>query len=244
MLLLRLLLAALVSAAAARAAVPSTSIPSTCRQLVVVTTDSWKSSRATLGRYTRTGPREPWRSVAQSMSAVTGQNGLAWGRGLHAIPPRATRSKREGDRCAPAGVFRIIGAFGQLTQKEIGPLRLPYHHVDEDWEAVDDPASRYYNRIVDRKQVARPDWRSSERLSEGRHYRIAIDLAHNPRHVPGAGSCIFLHEWIGGRSGTAGCTVLRAHDLLTVIRWLDATADPVLVQAPKEEAAALISGKR
>lgn len=178
------------------------------------------------------------------MSALVGEKGLAWGRGLHAIPRLAARVKREGDRCAPAGVFPIVRAFGQLSAREVGPLRLSYQPVDANWEAVDDPASRHYNRIVDRRKIARPDWKSSERLAEGAHYRLAIDIAHNPDHLPGAGSCIFLHGWIGKRTGTAGCTVLRAGDLHELTRWLDASAEPVLVQAPKQEFEALIPGVR
>jgi L,D-peptidoglycan transpeptidase YkuD (ErfK/YbiS/YcfS/YnhG family) len=103
---------------------------------------------------------------------------------------------------------------------------------------VDDPGSRSYNSIVDGAKVARRDWRSAERLWVGSDYRLAIEVAHNPRRTPGAGSCIFLHEWTRDRAGTAGCTVLRADALLALVRWLDARAEPVLVQAPAEILAA------
>ncbi len=211
----------------------SQAIPRNSRQLVVVATDSWATSHATLRRYERASAAASWRQIGAPMAVLVGEKGLAWGRGLHAIPGGAARIKREGDRCAPAGVFRIVGAFGQLAAEDVGPLRVSYRHVSAGWVAVDDPASRYYNRIVDRAKIARPDWRSAERLWEGSHYRLAIDLAHNSRHVPGAGSCIFLHEWASHRSGTAGCTVLRFGDLLALVRWLDASAEPVLLQAPE-----------
>jgi D-alanyl-D-alanine dipeptidase len=214
----------------ARGANLADAIPRESRQLVAVSTGSWTNARATLQRFARTEDDGAWRAVGRPMVALIGERGLAWGRGLHAIPADAGRIKREGDRCAPAGVFRITGAFGQLAPKEIGPLRIPYRQADEGWEAVDDPASRHYNRIVDRRKVAQPDWRSAERL---RDYRLAIDIAHNPRCVRGAGSCIFIHEWTGRRTGTAGCTVLREADLLALVRWLDASAAPVLMQAPK-----------
>lgn len=208
-------------------------VPRTSRQAVVVSTASWTSARAALQRYERPQPGAEWVPVGKAMPALTGENGLAWGRGLHPIPRGAPRIKREGDRRAPAGVFRITGAFGQLPPEKLGALRIPYRRAGTGWVAVDDPASRHYNQIVDRSKIGRPDWRSAEPLAEGRHYRLAIDLAHNPRNVPGAGSCIFLHEWIGDRRGTAGCTVLRGPDLLTLVRWLDVKTGPVLVQQPE-----------
>jgi D-alanyl-D-alanine dipeptidase len=216
-----------------RAADLSSAIPRASRQLVVVSTASWTASRATLERYERTASTESWQRVGVPIAVLIGQKGLAWGHGLHAIPAGAARIKREGDRCAPAGVFRITGAFGQLPPREAGTLRIPYRRVGAGWVAVDDPASHYYNRIVDQAQIARPDWRSAERLDAGSYYRLAIDLAHNPKHLPGAGSCIFLHEWTGHRTGTAGCTVLRARDLPRLACWLDARAEPVLLQAPR-----------
>jgi D-alanyl-D-alanine dipeptidase len=229
-------LALLALAGAAHGAELADAIPRASRQLIVVTTESWTASHAVLQRYERAGASEPWSRVGKAMPALTGERGLAWGLGLHAIPPDATRRKREGDRCAPAGVFRVTGAFGQLAPGELGALRLPYRRVTADSLAVDDPASRYYNRRVERSRIPRPDWRSAERLDGGPHYRLAIDLTHNPRHVPGAGSCIFLHEWTTHRTGTAGCTVLRAADLRALVEWLDADAQPVLVQVPQTAA--------
>ena len=153
---------------------------------------------------------------------------------MHAEPRGAAR-KREGDRRAPAGVFRITGAFG--VAEKIGGLRLPVTLLSSTLEAVDDPASRHYNRIVDRARVAHPDWRSSEKMGAIPDYALGLVVAHNPRRVPGAGSCIFLHLCLPRRTGTAGCTVLRERDLTTLVRWLDAARGPVLVQLPRAEAA-------
>jgi len=229
---LALLLGVLLLPGAVQAADLLHAVPAASRQLVLVTTDAWTASAARVECFTRRAADAPWRREGAPLPALTGARGLAWGRGLHTIPPGATRRKREGDRCAPAGVFRITGAFGQLAPRALGPLRIGYRQVSEGWEAVDDPASRHYNRIVYRPALARPDWRSSERLWTGSHYRLAVDLAHNPQGVPGAGSCIFLHVWSGVRAGTAGCTVLRLADLRGLVRWLDAAAQPVLLQAP------------
>ncbi len=67
-------------------------------------------------------------------------------------------------------------------------------------------------------------------------YGLGIVVAHNPENSPGAGSCIFLHLWLGERRGTLGCTALRRADLIELVSWLEAKSDPVLIQLPREAA--------
>ena len=210
------------------------SLPRSCGQVVLVTAADWTAAAATVQRFERAGPGAEWTAVGKALPARIGEHGLAWGSGLHAVPRGAAR-KQEGDRRAPAGVFRVTGAFG--TAEKTGGLRLPVTVLTPTLEAVDDPASRHYNRIVDRARIARPDWRSSEQMSAIPDYALGLVVAHNPQRVPGAGSCIFLHLWKPRRTGTAGCTVLRERDLATLARWLDAAREPVLVQLPQAEAA-------
>ena len=206
-------------------------IPRGCGQMVLVTTADWGASGATVRRYERAAPGAAWVPVGKAVPALLGERGLAWGLGLHAVPRDGAPRKREGDRCAPAGVFRLTAAFG--TREKIAGLKLPAMPVGPTLEAVDDPASGYYNRIVDRAAVARPDWHSSERMQAVPDYALGLVVAQNPRNVPGAGSCIFLHLWSGKRTGTAGCTVLRGRDLTALARWLDPAREPVLVQLPR-----------
>lgn len=209
-------------------------IPSACRQLVLVTAPEWGSSRGILRRFERErGTR--WREIGGPRGALLGERGLAWGLGLHEQPPKAARRKREGDRCAPAGVFRLTSAFGRQPAAQSVGTRFPYRQLVAGTEAVDDPASQFYNRIVQRGEVRMPDWKSAERMLEIADYELGVVVAHNPRNVPGAGSCIFVHEWRGERAGTAGCTVLRAPHLLDLVRWLEADKYPVLVQLPQVE---------
>ena len=111
-------------------------------------------------------------------------------------------------------------------------------------EAIDDPGSRYYNRIVDRRAIARPDWRSSEKMAKIRDYALCIVIGSNPSRQPGGGSCVFLHVWTGQRPGTAGCTALRYGDLLTLARWLDPSQMPILIQAPQQAAGFLPTSLR
>jgi L,D-peptidoglycan transpeptidase YkuD (ErfK/YbiS/YcfS/YnhG family) len=79
-------------------------------------------------------------------------------------------------------------------------------------------------------------------------YRIGVVVAHNGPGVddglvPGAsgaaasggGSCIFLHVWNGPGSTTSGCTAMPDAALQEILAWLDASAEPVLVQLPRPE---------
>ena len=206
--------------------------PAEARQIVVVTTRGWDAHSGTLRRFARGDAGEPWRAIGAAVPVSVGRAGMAWGLGLHATPPGGPR-KIEGDGKAPAGVFRLTTAFG-CDAKPAG-VRLPYIRARRSVEAVDDPRSRYYNRIVDRARIADADWHSSEQmLTDGDDYRHGVVVAHNPRRKPGAGSCIFLHVWRGPGRGTAGCTAMPAGDIAALQRWLDPRAHPVLMQSPRE----------
>ena len=232
---------------ASTAAVPSP-IPATSRQLLLVTTDSWNATTGRLQRYRRSGRR--WTAVGGSVATVVGRNGLGWGRGLHAA--RDARSgdpaKREGDGRAPAGAFRLTAAFGYSASESTG---LPYVATDADTECVDDAASPAYNTV--RERTPGDAWTSHEemRRADGL-YRIGVVVAHNGpgvdpalvagqggAAVPAGGSCIFLHVWNGPASTTSGCTAMPDAALQAILAWLDADAEPVLVQLPRAERARL-----
>jgi L,D-peptidoglycan transpeptidase YkuD (ErfK/YbiS/YcfS/YnhG family) len=232
---LRLLLAAMPMAAMGSAG----PLPTDARQAVVVTASTWKSPQATLQRWDRPTSRAQWRKVGDAAPALIGRNGLAWGLGLHK-PALDGPNKREGDNCAPAGVFRFGTTF---KRTKAPPLRWPTMDVTTGIVAVDDPASRHYNRFVDvrRRGVVR-DWRSAEDMASLAGYDLGIWVGHNPKCVSGAGSCIFIHEWRGPRKGTAGCTVLRRPALEELLQWLDPEKRPVLVQLPSAEMSSAFTG--
>lgn len=217
---------------AARAAHPVSMLPDECRQAAVVRAPGWNTSTASLQRYERSAEKAGWQKIGDPLPVLIGDRGLAWGRGLHRIPDDGAPRKTEGDRRAPAGIFHLGPAFGTQPREAIGGLKLAYAQLKPTTEAIDDSASRYYNRIVDRAQVPRVDWRSSEKMAHIVPYELGLVVAHNPENVPGAGSCIFLHLWTPRDRGTAGCTVLHRPDLLALLRWLDPAKQPVLIQWP------------
>jgi zinc D-Ala-D-Ala dipeptidase len=96
------------------------------------------------------------------------------------------------------------------------------------------PTREYYNKLVDRSTVAKIDRRSSEQTRrDDVLYKWGVVVDHNRAAIPGAGSCIFLHIWKSSSAPTAGCTAMPESDLVRLIRWLNPTRHPILVQMPR-----------
>lgn len=216
-------------------------IPATTKLLVTGVVDDWSSTTATLRVWRRTG--QTWTPQGDAWPAVVGRTGVAWGVGLHGdgAPDREGPIKKEGDGKSPAGVFKIDAAYGVAEEPPKG-AKLPYESTARgDWQCVDDPASDHYAEIVDRKQVA-SDWQSHEEmLRPDALYTWVVDVAHNPGHVAGKGSCIFLHVWGGKDSTTVGCTAMEEPRLAALMAQLDPADNPLYVLLPRADYAALAS---
>lgn len=206
-------------------------------QAIVVTTPNWAAVDGTLQRYERTARGDRWRPVGNPVPVVVGRSGLAWGAGG---PPIAVRGsgdpvKREGDLRAPAGIFHLGAAFGYAPAEPVG-WSIPYLPLTPAIECVDDPHSKFYNRVVDRTKLT-PDWNSSEHMrSAGEYYRWGLVVDQNPGAQPGAGSCVFMHIWSdGGAHGTEGCTAMAGPQVEALLAWLKPEADPLLIQMPTRQ---------
>ena len=201
------------------------------RQCVVVVASGWNSKTGVLRLFERTG--DEWKMRGREVPVVLGKKGLAWGRGLVDLQTGSDPRKIEGDNKVPAGIFRLGPAFGYAPARAGGWIKLRYVPLTKNTEGIDDPRSRYYNRLVDRSKVARVDWRTSEQmLRTDNLYKWGVVVAHNATAQPGAGSCIFLHIWKNSAASTAGCTAMAEADLVGLLRWLEPAARPVLVQMP------------
>jgi L,D-peptidoglycan transpeptidase YkuD (ErfK/YbiS/YcfS/YnhG family) len=198
---------------------------------------NWTSCAALLQRFERPDFDGEWQPLGPVIAVSLGRSGLAWGRGLH--PQFDEPEKREGDGCAPAGIFAITALFGDAAPDNAfaHAAKLPYLQATPDLKAIDDPASVYYNRIMDQSLVAQHDWASCEdMLRSDQRYAVGAVVAHNAEPpLPGAGSCIFLHVWAGEGVPTAGCTAMSLADMTEIAGWLDAAAVPLLVQLPRVE---------
>lgn len=212
-------------------------LPATCRQLLLVTAAGWASDAGELRCFDREGRGGTWRAHGATLPVSLGRCGLAWGRGLQ--PAEQGPQKCEGDGKGPAGVFAITALFGYAAaDSEVArAAKLPYLPASPSLVCVDDPASSYYNRIVDRATLVAPDWVSAEEMRRAdARYELGAVLGHNcPAVQVGAGSCVFLHVWEAPGVATAGCTAMALADMRVLAGWLDGAAEPLLVQLPRDE---------
>lgn len=201
-------------------------------QLIVVTTPDWDATKGVLTMHERVDGA--WTAIGDPIPIVVGRTGLAWGDGLALPLRREGPVKKEGDGKAPAGLFALTSLFGYDAQAP--GTHMPYIVATPTVECVDDVASPHYNTIVDTQNVPKT-WTSSETmLRRDDLYREGVVVAHNSNPpVSGRGSCIFLHLWSGPDSSTAGCTAMSREDLARLIRWLDASRHPLLLQLTRAE---------
>jgi zinc D-Ala-D-Ala dipeptidase len=212
------------------AANPYRQLISEAGQAIVVTTNGWDSVDGTLRRFERQSGI--WTQIGQAAPVVIGKNGLGWDPETRAGGFTAQEVKREGDGRSPAGVFRLSSEFGFDDSPPDNNMK--YLPLTAETECVDDAGSAFYNEIVDRALIPRPDWKSSEKMREVAQYRLGVVVAYNPRRVKGAGSCVFMHIWRGVGAGTAGCTAIDQTTIRPIIETLDEKKKPILIQLPDE----------
>jgi L,D-peptidoglycan transpeptidase YkuD (ErfK/YbiS/YcfS/YnhG family) len=168
-------------------------------QAIVVTSASWRSTRATVRTYQHTGGR--WKLVRGPMPARVG------GRGFSA-PGR----RHEGDRTTPAGTFGFVYGFGSRPNPGMWGFK---------WRPLK-PGSCWSGKRADyNRWVWRGCTRHDEHLWKYRkvayRYSMVIDFNY-AKPVYGRGSGIFLHQQTG--RPTLGCVALREADLVAVLRWM------------------------
>jgi L,D-peptidoglycan transpeptidase YkuD (ErfK/YbiS/YcfS/YnhG family) len=218
-----------VASAFARSDVDVASTVAGSRQLIVIVAPTWDANHGKLGLLER-ADGGAWQRRSGDVPVMLGRNGLAWGVGLH--PQAAT--KREGDGRSPAGVFELEQIHGRDARAPSS--RFPYRQLRAGMEGIDDPQSRYYNRLVDPAQVRVRDWAHSEKVRPSNPmFRWCVEVAHNWAQRPGLGSCIYLHIWKAPGVPTSGCTAMSEADMARLVRWLDARKRPLLVQMPEAE---------
>ena len=198
-------------------------------QLILISSNGWNDNQASLQRYEKIDNR--WHKIGKKLSIHIGRNGFGWGIGLHKIPKNAKYIKKEGDGRSPAGIFRLLNAFGYEPFDISYPYEV-YHRYDH---CVDDINSRYYNSIIDSRKVD-IDYKSKEYMKFAKdYYKYGIVVDHNSfgslHSLKGAGSCIFVHI---KDKPTAGCSVMTQKEIKKILRWLDKNKNPILIQAPKD----------
>lgn len=146
-----------------------------------------------------------------------------------------TYQKEEGDLKSVIGQFNPLYFFGkqEYQQRSLFPFLISSQQLI----AVDDPKSKYYNRILDQDTVEEKDWDSAEQLMRDDHlYDIALvsDVNYlNP--IPGKGSCLFHHIKRGVNGGTEGCIAYSYQNFIQVLSKLQPKLAPIILQGPREE---------
>jgi len=197
-------------------------------QLVLIVSNDFNQTHGELTRYDKVNHH--YQLVGQAHTVNLGRNGLAWGLGLYNFKTKPTEPvKREGDGKAPAGVFNITTAFGY---DETAPTKMPYIQADKTLICVDDSLSKNYNKIVELNPTKKP--KSFEWMKrEDNLYQYGLVIAHNTQAKKQAGSCIFFHIRKSKDAPTAGCSAMKEEELLTLLKWLDPTKKPQVVQIPR-----------
>ncbi len=202
-------------------------------QLVLGLAETWDSDRAEINLFEKIDGA--WMPI-KSFPARLGKKGLAWGRGLHPIPPDAENLKKEGDGKTPAGVFKIGGAFGYDENIERHP-KTPYLKVTPFDMWVEDPLSAHYNRhlrIAPKEHLS--SWEKKQQMKQNDPaHALKLLILHNspPDVAPHRGSAIFFHIWReDGTKPTTGCTVMDEKHLRKMISWIDPDKNPLYAILP------------
>ncbi|MDD2715120.1 MAG: hypothetical protein PHW04_04395 [Candidatus Wallbacteria bacterium] len=202
-----------------------------CRQVILVLSRDWSEIH---GRMFLFDKGSHWTEYRGDIPVTLGRSGLGWGLGLHPANLPGPE-KREGDGRAPAGIFSIGDCMGYAPAP---PFQTAYKYVHTlpSILGIDDPESQYYNQIIDTAGLPQGvTWKSFETMRrDDILYKWLFVVNHNPLRIPQMGSLIFIHIWRGSDKSTSGCTAMCEYDMLDLMRWLDRSRSPLLVQMPVE----------
>ena len=217
----------------------SAEIPKDCHQLIVGKAKNWDSSHVTLTVYEKQGGS--WALIGKPWQGRLGRSGLAWGYGIHPRIQSSAPVKKEGDKRAPAGIFKIGGAYGYASQITRHP-QLPYRCITPQDLWVEDLTSPHYNKHIILDHQPRTTWEQKAQMRQNDHaHSLKLYIGHNDailggKPVPGFGSAIFFHIWRGGGTkATAGCTTMPEAMLKQLIARIDPHKNPLYILLPESE---------
>ncbi|HZP78923.1 MAG TPA: hypothetical protein VFB45_22495 [Pseudolabrys sp.] len=197
-----------VFACLAMLAVPAFAMAQSCpeplasaRRLVLVTTDGMNTPKATLQRFERESASEPWHAVGDAEAAAVGRTGIGWSVFFRKWARAGEPIKVEGDKRAPAGIYRLGPSFGLAPAQHAH-----YRQLTEGTVCVDDASSPAYNTITSRAKVG---WSvHGENMWRVPDYRHGLFIDYPTDARARAGSCVFVHILLPGKHSTGGCVAL------------------------------------
>jgi L,D-peptidoglycan transpeptidase YkuD (ErfK/YbiS/YcfS/YnhG family) len=194
------------------------------RQFVIVASDTWESTTASLQIVAKSVSGE-WLCEQEPVAARVGRTGL-----------RPLADRRSGDDTTPAGTFPLGNVrawdgqqfefFGNLADPGVrGPYRLV--HLEDCWGAT--PQTAAYQKLVNDPGCTSPDeWLTRFGDVYGHAAVIGANLAPISGDAPGEpalAAAIFLHRNSYSVSGaskpTGGCVSLAEDDLEVALRLID-----------------------
>jgi L,D-peptidoglycan transpeptidase YkuD (ErfK/YbiS/YcfS/YnhG family) len=220
--------------AAVRAGYPAERLDPSVQQLIVSVAPGWDSTKGRLQLFTREG--QSWRAAAPAWPVLYGRHGLAWGRGVLGTGEPGMH-KKERDRRAPAGLFRIGIIYTYDAALPAGS-EFPFRTVTAADAWIDDPNHPDYNRhVIIPDPENPPRWFEKQKMRHGDFaYRWLVEIRHNSDPpVAGEGSAIFFHIRRGVDRPSAGCTTMAEANLVQLIRWLRAGKKPHYALLPRAE---------
>lgn len=182
--------------------------------LMLVETDGFDSNAAIITTFERTASDGAWRQTGVAMPARAGRAGVGWGHTFRHLAEPGEPIKKEGDKRAPAGVFKFGRPFGHVPADF-----LHYMQLDKGQPfCVDDAGSEKYSQIVDLRSV--DDGTSGERMWEIDLYKRGIVVDYPTDRAAKSGSCIFLHVWKNPETPTAGCVATSEESVARLQKWV------------------------
>jgi len=193
-------------------------------QIILVVSETFNSNKAILRCF------EGNKQIFHDIEVNLGKNGLGWGISDFSIKhDKNEPQKQEGDKKAPAGIFKLSHIFGYKTKKSI---LMPYIHIAKELICVDDAKHKNYNQIIMMPTIEPKSFEYMKRNDA--QYELGIIVEHNTKQKQNAGSCIFIHVQKHQNTPTAGCTSMSYEDLKKIVAWLDSNKNPILIQVPKK----------
>ena len=183
-------------------------------RLIIVTVPGMTAVKATLHTFERKTPADAaWQRSGPPETAVVGSNGIGWADNFSHLAKKDEPIKREGDKRTPSGIFRVAGPFGFEPSSLSGYTRLSRGNSF----CVEDPASRLYGKIVDKRIAA--SVKQSEDMSADPSLKSGMIVDYPARRGAKAGSCIFVHVWDGAEAGTKARIGMPEDRIAVLQKW-------------------------
>lgn len=184
------------------------------QQAIIVTTNGFDKVNATITTFENIDGK--WKKVA-TFAGNIGRKGF-------------TYNKIEGNEHSPIGIFSLGTAFGRYSN----PGTKMYYKqstLNDFW--VNDVNSPLYNTWQEGPVNKR--WTSAENMYIPQYnYGFVINY-NTTKRIPGKGSAIFFHVWSGAGHGTEGCTATAQNNVLSILKWLKPSENPVIIEGPISE---------